>query len=247
MGTAEGRFVNRNPLHVINLFEDDRVSATMVDRLRALEDPRLGIFADSVLARNQPFPYRGLQNGLGSAELGRIRRQEFSKLGWRLRRESAPVPVMLYAESAFLRAEAALRGWGPGTAQEWYEEGIRASMQHFGVTDAAAIDAYLARPGVAFAEADTDEARLERIITQKWIALFTDGFEAWAEYRRTGYPRLQPIPTPGETDGAVPSRVLYVQEEYNTNRANVEAAAARIGGDRMTTRVWWDTGRAPRP
>ena len=234
MGTAEGRFVNKNPLSIIAAFENDRVSETLVTKLQALDDPRLFVYADSTLNRRDPVRLRGLPNGLGATALSGVRRTEYSKLGATLRADDWPVAVMLYPEVAFLQAEAALRGWGPGSAQAFYESGVRASLAMYGLADSA--DAYLAQPEVAWDEAAPFEAKLEAIITQKWIALFTQGFEAWSEYRRTGYPRLQAIPGGGE----VPARILYVNEEYNANTANVEAAAARIGGDQITTHVWWD-------
>jgi hypothetical protein len=150
---------------------------------------------------------------------------------------------MRYAEVKFLQAEAALRGWGSGSAQAHYEEGIRASLAYYDVP-ASARDDYLSQPGVAWNAGGSGAAQLEQIITQKWIALFTQGLELWAEYRRTGYPTLQPIPTDGQTGGAVPSRMLYPNVERTTNTQNVEDAAQQIGGDAMTTDLWWDQERS---
>jgi hypothetical protein len=239
MGTTEGRFVNRNPLAVIQLFDDDRVSALMVDKLVERQDPRLQVYADSIEARRDPVRFRGLPNGLSAADLSGIRRVNYSKLGLTVRGDNWPVPLLTYPEVRFLQAEAALRGWGPGTPREHYEAGIRASMNMYGIMNSGAIDTYLQRLNVAYPEAGSFEEQLEAIITQKWIALFTDGFEAWAEVRRTGYPRLRPVDG-GATGGQLPRRVLYVREEYNTNASNVQAAANRIGGDTMLSRVWWD-------
>ena len=96
-------------------------------------------------------------------------------------------------------------------------------------------------------DADDPETALERIITQKWIAIFPLGNEAWAEYRRTGYPRLAPTPDECNKSGGTVTpkygarRLQYPTEEYAENRANVEAAAATIsGGDNAGSRVWWD-------
>ena len=103
---------------------------------------------------------------------------------------------------------------------------------------------------IAWAEGQT-EANLERIIVQKWIAIFPLGMEAWAEHRRTGYPRLLPVEN-NLSGGTVDSRygarrLTYPSEEYSENSANVEAAVSMLnatsvsgGGDTMGTRVWWD-------
>ena len=237
-GTAEGRFVNRNPLSIIAGFENDRVSETLVERLKALGDPRLFVYADSTLNRRDPVRMRGLPNGLDAAALSQVRRADYSRLGETLRADDWPVPVLTYPEVAFLQAEAALRGWTSERAGDHYERGVRASFEMYGLADSA--DAYLAQPGVAWDDGADDDAKRGAILTQKWIALFTQGLEAWADVRRTGSPQLAPVSLGGATGGAVPARLLYPREEFNVNTENVEAAAARIGGDRITTRVWWD-------
>ena len=97
------------------------------------------------------------------------------------------------------------------------------------------------------------EAQLEQIITQKWIAIFPLGNEAWAEYRRTGYPKLLPVPTDksgGTVDVAQGARRLpYPVEEYQQNNANLQLAIQTLDGEQqngnrtgdvMGTRVWWD-------
>lgn len=241
MGTAEGEFVNTNPLSIIAGFGDDRVSALAVQILSERNDPRIGEIADTTIT----FPrdgvlYRGLPNGLSAAELNGIQSFRYSRIGDRFREPDYPVSVILYPEVEFLRAEAALRGWTSTTAQEHYEAGIRASLAMYGIEDPATVDAYLQEPNVAWPASGSFEDRLEAIITQKWIAIYTQGFEAWAEHRRTGYPELLPISGPGATGGEVPTRILYPNVERTLNTANVDAAAQRIGGDSPTTRVWWD-------
>lgn len=169
------------------------------------------------------------------------------------------------AESFFLRAEANLR-WGMGseTAQSYYEQGVRQSFQERSVSGA---DSYLnssAAPA-AFSdnsgngrdasavstitpkwnESDGFETKLERIITQKYLAGFPDGQEAWSEYRRTGYPKLFPIDYNG-SGGVVNTntqirRLRFPTAEYSTNAANVQAAVNMLGGaDNGGTKLWWD-------
>ena len=146
---------------------------------------------------------------------------------------------MTFAEVSFIQAEAAMRGWGgltPAQAAGFYNAGVTASIQQWGGTPAQAAT-YLAQPSVAFNPA----IGLAQIGLQKWIALFTQGNEAWSEFRRTGYPAtIVPGPrfysdTPGLT-----MRLTYPAAEYAVNQAGIDAAIARQGPDVYSTKVWWD-------
>lgn len=181
---------------------------------------------------------------------------------------ATPILWMNAAEVMFLRAEAAIYGWDIAkTPTEYYEEGIRLSFSQWG---AANVDTYLANKTVlqfyidpldtyTYAEAGSaatvtakwdngasQEERLERIITQKWIANFPLGLESWAEFRRTGYPRFMPTPTNKSggdvVDGKFARRLTYPQTEYKTNGSNVNDAIKNKlkGADRMSTHIWWD-------
>lgn len=170
--------------------------------------------------------------------------------------------LMYYSEVCFLRAEGALRGWDMGgTAKDFYEAGIRASMKEVEITDDV-IDAYLASPmpnlygtTVPF-DHDINAAnnsQLAKIITQKYRSGFPDnGWEAWADYRRLSLPTLDPfaMPEPGYVleKGAMGwkgslRRILYPAQEAIVNETNYKEAAARMGGDKTTTRMWWDEGK----
>ena len=179
--------------------------------------------------------------------------------------QNDPVYWMKAAEGYFLRAEAKLR-WdlGSETAQSLYEQGITLSFDEAGVSGAAS---YLsnstsvpadfadksgngndtsARGTVTIAWNDNDnfETKLEKIITQKWIAIYPDGEEAWSEFRRTNYPKL--FPTMNDLSGlSLQSlqirRLRFPTSEYETNNANVTAAATLLGGtDNAKTQLWWD-------
>ncbi|MEG1885048.1 MAG: RagB/SusD family nutrient uptake outer membrane protein [Alistipes sp.] len=181
---------------------------------------------------------------------------------------STPVQWMNAAEIAFLKAEGALRGWNMGgTAESFYRQGVTLSFTQWG---ASGVDAYLAdakslpqayvdplgtfnfsgmpsKITIAWNEAADFETNLERIITQKWIANFMISQEAWAEYRRTGYPKLMPVVLNQSAGGVVTSalgarRLAYPLDEYTTNTENVNAAVANYlnGPDNMATNVWWD-------
>lgn len=171
------------------------------------------------------------------------------------------------AEVAFLKAEgAAIHNFDMGkSAADLYNEGIRLSFEQWGVSGAATYAedatsrpaAYIDPTGmnpysgslssitVKWNDADTPERKLERIITQKWIALYLNGNEAWAELRRTGYPQL--IPVAANLSGGIvdsklgPQRMPYPQEEYTNNSANVTSAVnTMLGGpDNQATKLWW--------
>lgn len=169
------------------------------------------------------------------------------------------------AEVYFLLAEAALRGWNvDGTAQEYYEAGVTASFNEWGASgvasyladDTSTPTAFVDVVGSAGTSAPSSitiawddsadfETSLERIMTQKWIALFPNGPEGWAEYRRTGYPHLL-TPANNESNGIVDSdlqirRVPYPLSEYTDNPTGVSAGVTALGGlDNAGTKLWWD-------
>jgi hypothetical protein len=205
----------------------------MVNRLKALNDPRLPVYA-------QPAPldkeYRGAQNGATDKEAAQI--NTISRLGTFFLRPDWAAPLMTYAEVLFLRAEAAQRGYVAGDAGALYAAGIRASMEMYGVSEAS-ITAYMAQPSVAFNAA----TGLNQIAQQKWIALFMNGPEAYAEVRRLNSPAL--TPASGSVIGArIPVRIFYPSNEESYNKTNLQAAVARNGGqgipEGLLTPVWWD-------
>lgn len=157
-------------------------------------------------------------------------------------KQDAPFFLLTYAQTQLLLAEAAVRGWVNGVAGDYYENGIRAHMEQLAFhdanmsIDAADIDAYiLAHP----LDAATD---LEQINTQYWIACIFNSQEAFANFRRSGYPALTPNPYPQSAigDGEFIRRLTYHQSEYVNNLDNINAAIGRQGPDRLDSRVWWD-------
>lgn len=210
---------------------DHAISSTMVDSLRNLADPRLPFYAKP----NAAGAYRGEIPGTTSDQpLNQI-----SRVGEWFARADAPGYVMTYAEVLFLQAEAAQRGWIAGDPAELYRRGIRAAMEQFNLSGDAftdipstAIDAYLAQARVAY-------NGLPSIGLQKWIALYGNGPEAYAEWRRTGYPVLAPGPQ-AANDGRIPRRLRYPVSEESLNGANLQEAIARQGGAGLNDRVWWD-------
>lgn len=123
----------------------------------------------------------------------------------------------------------------PGTAAEHYTNAITASIVNWGGT-AAEAQAYLAQPTVAYATAAGDWR--QKIGTQKWIALYNRGYDAWVEWRRLDYPTLTPPANMTQKD--IPVRFTYPVQEQNLNTANYQTASTSIGGDVIGTRLFWD-------
>ncbi len=217
--------VNVHPLYGYQQSRDDHgISATMVDTLKSLSDPRLAVYAEPT-ARDGS--YQGAPNGSEyDPPLDSI-----SRIGTFFTSADAEAEIMSYAEVLFLQAEAAERGWIAGDAEALYVAAITASMEDLGVGQAA-IDAYLAQPEVAY-------NGLASIGLQKWIALFGNGVEAYAEWRRTGYPNLVAGPD-ALNGGAIPVRLPYPQSEADRNGVNLQAAIDRQGGASLNDPVWWD-------
>ncbi|MCH4822451.1 SusD/RagB family nutrient-binding outer membrane lipoprotein [Gramella lutea] len=156
----------------------------------------------------------------------------------------APEVVMTAAEGNFLQAEAAVKGLGSGDAQALYQEGIRQSMLQWNV-DEGSIAEFLANEGMALLDGSMEE-NLEKIAVQRWIAAYTDGFEAWAIVRDTGYPAElangvsdYELYSAGTLNGEYPERMRYGNVEYNTNGANLQEAIGVQGPDEQGTELWW--------
>ena len=272
---ADGLFVNgtlNHPLSVIdNSWGDIRMNASMESILTGYGDGRMKSYFDE--SSSHPGQYKGVRNGLPlQAPFADELAQKAAYVGFSAINDgvhTSKVQLMTTAEVYFLKAEAALRGWaGAGTAQANYEMGISKSFEQHGVAGAAAYIAdntsvptnyvdpvnaansatALSNITIAWDAAATNEQKLERIITQKWIAIFPEGQEAWSEFRRTGYPKIFPVvsnQSGGTVDTAIQiRRIPFVDSEKSTNASGVSAATSLLKGpDNAGTRLWWDTGR----
>jgi hypothetical protein len=274
IGNEDGFFVNSaldHPLTVIdNTWGDIRMNASMESILTGYSDARAGSYFDAPTSVSGSV--KGVRGGLpllpGYAD-------EFAQkadyIGYSAINDNIHTPkvqLMTTAEVAFLKAEAGLRGWaGAGDAKANYETGIMLSFEQHGVsgavaylTDNTSIPADYVDPTnssnniaamstitIAWNAGGTNEEKLEKIITQKWIAMFPEGQEAWSEFRRTGYPKIFPVVS-NQSGGVVDTdiqirRIPFVDSEQFTNAAGVTAATSLLGGgDNAGTRLWWDTG-----
>lgn len=216
-------------------YKDGNPYKTQTGFLDVARDPRLPVYANPL--ENTTDEFIGMPYGLTEADAGDVESSEVSFMGDTFRQQNSPAIVYNSAQVAFVLAEGALRGWINGTsAEEYYETGIRASLEQWGVEDG--YDDYMLNSAVAY---DAGNA-LEQIITQKWIATFPNGYEAWAEWRRTGFPQLAPADNALTPDNEIPRRQAYGTNEANLNKANHAAALSRQGfaADDLTGHVWWD-------
>ncbi|WP_231562641.1 SusD/RagB family nutrient-binding outer membrane lipoprotein [Muricauda sp. MAR_2010_75] len=158
--------------------------------------------------------------------------------------EIFPEIVFTAAEGNFLQAEAIVKGLATGDAQTFYQEGIRQAMRIWNVDDAA-IETFISTEDMALLNGSADE-NLEKISIQRWIAAYTDGSEAWAIVRDSGYPSElaagvsdYDLYSAGTLNGAYPQRMRYGTNAYNTNGPNTEAANAAQGPDMQGTTLWF--------
>ncbi|WP_431200029.1 SusD/RagB family nutrient-binding outer membrane lipoprotein [Mucilaginibacter sp. P19] len=225
---------NQNPIS--NLFDtrdDYRISKTIVDKLFALNDPRLSIYA----AKTQdvtPQTYVGLPNGLLVGDASNYGFTKTSKPGTYFRAPHAPAVILGYAESLFDRAEAAARGFTTEDAASLYSQAVTAALAQYSIASAD-IATYIAQPAVQY-----DASNYKKSIgEQKWLALFGQGLEGWTEWRRLDYPQLQPA-VAGTLNGKIPVRFIYPGTEQSLNKTNYQSAVAAQGADALTTKLWFD-------
>lgn len=250
--------------------DDHRVSDRLVRVLRDYDDPRIAVFAmapdraaDEIAGRTTKWCpaggttcYVGLTNALTHAQAS-VNVPVTSRIGaifypgataygnYGGGGASRPSPMFQAAEGLFIMAEAAARGLGglnAAQANGFYQSAIRASMEYYGVP-AAQITAYLASPAGTM---DAGTAGLVKLATQKWIALFQDPLNAWAEVRRTCQPAIVE-PGPAAIQAELPRRLQYPANESATNAESYRAAVQRQGADNLSTRVYWDKAPTAAP
>ena len=243
----------------VGSFDEFRASKSLVDRLSALSDPRLPVFARPVEKPSSAgkVEYIGIPNGLGDTPALNYNGgpQGVSRVGLSFAclvcSSPAPVPnvarglVMTYPEVQFLLAEAREKNLiTTGSAETYYLNGIKANMDFYKATVPAEYGinvtppaTYFTQEGVAYT--GTTQQKLNKIGTQKWIALMFNGLEAWFDWRRTGIPTVTPGPD-NLNNNRVPVRYIYPQSEQSLNGTNRAEAVARQGTDDLNTPVWWD-------
>jgi hypothetical protein len=247
-----------NPWQVIwDMYEDVRMSANMESILKGYGDTRI-----------EKYFQKSSYNDYNGAILGNYiyNKDPYIKLSSPAIYTNSPVQWMCASEIYFLRAEGAIRGWNMGgTAKEMYETGVQSSFAQWGASIGSYLTDKTSKPAsfkaqsgagsskttpassitIAWNEGDGFETKLERIITQKWIAMYPEGQEAWSEVRRTGYPKLFTTAynySNGKVDASGPRRLPYPSTEYSNNGEELDKALQTWLGnnDYGKTKLWWD-------
>lgn len=260
-----------NGLSIMSDWNEFRMSASMESVLKGYNDPRLPVY---FLPAANTGKYQGLRNGLSVVQLGldANKADNNSHVGARWASPSmggistylsTSQNVMATAEAYFLRAEGTLLGWNMnGTAEDLYNKGITNSLAQWGIKDATIVNNYINSMNTPVPPGDylnspamtnipvkfgTDPAvEKEQIATQKWLALFPDGMEAWADYRRSHVLKLYPVVNSDNPDITNTStqwirRIPFLLSETQNNGAAVQAAIPLLNGpDKVTTPLWWD-------
>ena len=225
-------------------YRSHAVSSTLINKLNELNDPRLEVYA----LKNMNDEYLGADNGLDVNP-----EADYSPSGMLWASEAisddaipnaAETIIMDYAELQFILAEAAEKGYITGDAEGFYHAGIQASFDYY--TERASVFGQTAQPAVGLdyfaqtevAYAGTQDEKLEKIGTQKWLDLFHN-IEKYYDWKRTGYPVLMPG-ADARNDGKIPVRFIYPTSEQSLNETSYNDAVSRIGGDNINTKVWWD-------
>jgi hypothetical protein len=236
-----------------------------VNQLKSTNDPRgkfiLGTFADPGNPAAVPAVYDTVLNNQFGVPIGKTDAQlsianggrggrgaglNYSQMNiWSVASSAAPDFWVTYAQTSLLLAEAAYRGWSVGgvSAQTYYENAIAADMAAYSLypvttpIPASAVTAYINNPAVLYNATDA----LKLINTQYWIVNIRNGTEAFANFRRSGFPALTPNPIVGVLGSpGFARRLSYPDAEASANTANYNAASTAIGGDKLSSRVFWD-------
>lgn len=247
-----------NPITVMwDAYSDTRICADITSVMNGYNDPRMEKYFQTSEDIDGTKGYIGIRSGVLAPSV-----QWSLKFSSPNIQKPEPLYWMYASEVAFLRAEGALAGWNMGDTEEnLYHQGIKLSFESYGV---GGYDAYInndtATPAdyndpthvasigaashitIKWEENADEETKLERIITQKWIAMFPLGQEAWCDIRRTGYPKVFAIPQ-ATTYGTlrVANRIPFSSAEYRDNAENMTEAVQKLGGeDNYATKLWWD-------
>jgi hypothetical protein len=236
-----------------------------VDSLQRTNDPRLAVIAvkytnpgGTIAAGTvgtedtNPVDQQGMPMGYNDGTIATapgfpgkaVTGWKYSQVNRRtLGRIDIPEFFVTYAQTQLLLAEAAQRGWIPGSPATFYNAGVQAHMDQLKAYDVTATIPVAAETAFLAANPFDPGNALEQINTQYWIASFLNGTEAWANFRRSGYPSLAPNPYPGAdpaVKGGFIHRLVYPVRELSVNTVNYNAAVSRMGPDNLATHVFWD-------
>ena len=202
-----------------------------LDSLNAMNDPRRASFASQAKSKTAPYPsmgYMGIPHGYTGSE------NQFNYTPSNLLQAlvTAPmnVPILTYSEVEFIKAEIEWKSGNATTSKTAYEKGVKAAIEQWGITMPAD---YFTNTTAAY------DGSLERIMLQKYYALFFVDYQQWFEYRRTGFPVL-PVEAGMLNNQKVPVRFYYPIAVRTNNPTNYQEAVGWMGGDDINTKVWWE-------
>ena len=225
---------NANPIYQFDVLSgrsDQAVSSTIVDKMKALSDPRVGVYFEPVANNVLGLKGQYLGNAPGNDEED-SKKNRYSRVGSAYASIKAPVVLMSAAEVNFIKAEVYHRASNAASAQAAYQAAITQDFAALGLSSSAAT--YLANANVAY------NGTLQRIMEQKWITMFQASYESWVDWRRTGFPALTPAAS-NVTSNVIPRNLPYPDVEINSNRANLVAGpGVPIPYTGLSNRVWWD-------
>lgn len=210
-----------------------KIAEFFIENLNAWEDPRRPVIATIAQKENpetgnvEKIGYKGIPSGYDGSE-----QFEYNASTFNIEQVENPMNIFIltYAEVEFIKAEMAWRCY-TSNAEEHYKKGVAAAMEQLG---AEIPETYFENSLVAYDDS------LEKIMLQKYYALYFTDYQQWFEYRRTGLPDLPATPAM-QNDGVMPSRFTYPTDVRINNAENYEKALDLLGGpDTINTKVWWD-------
>ncbi|MEC5394462.1 SusD/RagB family nutrient-binding outer membrane lipoprotein [Bergeyella sp. RCAD1439] len=210
---------------------DFAVATTIVDKMKALDDPRVSVYFEPIKNNGAGLAGQVIGNEPGG-DTDDAGQNLYSRVGSAYASINSPVVLMSAAEVNFIKAEVYLAQGNSAAAKTAYENAIAQDFAALGLT--GSYSSYVSEPSVAF------DGTLQRVMEQKWITMFQAPFESWVDWRRTGYPVLQ-LPKVVRTDDFVPRRLPYPQIEINVNGTNLAAGpGVPLPFKSMATKMWWD-------
>jgi len=226
-------------------YRSPAICSFFIDHLATWDDPRIDIptYGTSNINRWCIAPssgaYVGVPSGYVTGETPTKRSYFYSTSSARtLMNDPYTGIIMNYAEILFIKAEAAVKGWIGGNAEDYYKDGIINSIKYWLPDYDLTADEYIIKADLQWNESGSLDDKMEQIHLQKYYALFLVDMQQWFEYRRTGHPAL-PKGQGLRNDGVMPARMTYPVYIQSTNPTNYKAAVAEQGPDNISTQVWW--------
>lgn len=225
---------NSNPIYQFDVLsgrKDNAVASTIVNKMKDLGDPRVSVYFKPIVNNGAGLQGEIIGNvpGDGEDDSGE---NMFSRIGSAYASANSPVVLMSAAEVNFIKAEIYQRAGSAALAKTAYDTAITQDFEALGLSSSVA--AYLANTDVVY------DGTLEGIIEQKWITMYQAPYEAWVDWRRTGFPTLS-APNLNRTSGVIPRRLPYPQIEINVNGTSLSnGPGIPVPFENMKTKMWWD-------